>query len=705
MRRLIYFAVAIWTLLQATPLGAMSKERRAFLVDSLSAVLSHKTTTADSIPILYDLFDLAGAKDKVDVGQELLRTALRTSDRETQYDVMRRLSSAIATYQSGQSNKIQDLIELAEKKPQTTDRDNTLTYMRVQKVMNEFTSDADSTQQRKVHEAIRERANGADDQYKKVVVLFTICRYMVSNSPGDMVIDYLGQLFRQIRALPERSYALENTFLVQASVIYTRAGLQDEAVKICKELLRVTQDLDRSNEKKGYKYRDYSRIYFNTYRRLLNNFEALTPEEVEEYYQKIMQLCDEYPEIREQVEFNGRAKIYYAMATKQYGRALELLKQYIDLPQNEGSAASLNRFMLKAAQEVGDKSAELKAATKLNELLGNAIDQHRVERKREIEIFNEMLQLQNERALAAQEVAEMHSQHHTNVVRYSSIAVGLMALVVIVIFIFYRRIRKMSVKLAKSNDELREERDNLQQAQRDLIRARDHARKADRHKTEFINNMSHEVRVPLDTLTECTHLIVDNVDESKRKYLERYGKIADVCADMISTLINDVLLLAEYDNSGIEINKKPESVNTICELAVMSMRKHCKEGVTMTFVQPEGDDVTMATDARRVEQVLVNLLSNGAKFTDKGSVELTYFLAPEEGTITFAVSDTGCGIPKGKEEVIFERFEKLSSMSPGTGLGLNICRIVADAMGGTVKVDTTYGDIGARFLFTLPFSD
>lgn len=697
--------MAVWALTQASPMQAMSKERRTFLIDSISTVLSQTQTTADSIPLLYDLFDLSGAKSKVDVGQELLRTALRTSDHETQYDVMRRLSSAIATYQSGQSDKIQELINIAEKKPQTTDRDNTLTYLRVQKVMNEFTSDADSTQQRKVHEAIRERANGTDDLYKKVVVLFTICRYMVSNSPGDMVIDYLGQLFRQIRALPERSYALENTFLVQASVIYTRAGLQEEAVKICKELLKVTQDLDRSNEKKGYKYRDYSRIYFNTYRRLLNNFEALTPEEIEEYYQKILDLTAEYPEIKEQVEHNGRAKIYYTMATKQYAKALALLKQYVDLPNNEASAASLNRFMLKAAREVGDKEAELKAATKLNELLGIAIEQHRVERKREIEIFNEMLQLQNERALAAQEVAEMHTQHHKNVITYSSIAVGVMALVVIVILLFYRRIRKMSVKLAKSNDRLREERDNLQQTQRDLIKARDHARKADRHKTEFINNMSHEVRVPLDTLIECTHLIVDNVDESKRKYLDRYGKIADVCANMISTLINDVLLLAEYDNSGIEINKRPESVNTMCELAVMSMRKHCKDGVTMDFIQPEGDDVTMSTDARRVEQVLVNLLSNGAKFTDKGKVELTYSLSPEDGTITFEVTDTGCGIPSGKEEVIFERFEKLSSMSPGTGLGLNICRIVADAMEGTVKVDTTYDEGGARFLFTLPFGD
>ena len=122
----------------------------------------------------------------------------------------------------------------------------------------------------------------------------------------------------------------------------------------------------------------------------------------------------------------------------------------------------------------------------------------------------------------------------------------------------------------------------------------------------------------------------------------------------------------------------------------------------MEFVKPYDDELNVTTDARRVEQVLTNLLSNGAKFTDEGYVRLTYTINPSDHTLTFSVEDSGVGVPKGKEEVIFERFEKLSNLTPGTGLGLNISRTIAKMLGGTVIVDTTYEGPGARFLFTIP---
>ena len=108
------------------------------------------------------------------------------------------------------------------------------------------------------------------------------------------------------------------------------------------------------------------------------------------------------------------------------------------------------------------------------------------------------------------------------------------------------------------------------------------------------------------------------------------------------------------------------------------------------------------TDARRVEQVLVNLLSNGLKFTDEGYVELAYTVDTEAGTTTFTVTDTGIGVPEGKEEIIFERFEKLSPSSQGNGLGLSISRMIAIQLNGSLYIDTTYTGEGSRFVFTIP---
>ena len=113
------------------------------------------------------------------------------------------------------------------------------------------------------------------------------------------------------------------------------------------------------------------------------------------------------------------------------------------------------------------------------------------------------------------------------------------------------------------------------------------------------------------------------------------------------------------------------------------------------------DSFTINADGMRIKQVLINLLTNAEKFTSKGEINLHVSLTEVPNHITFAVSDTGRGIPADKAEAIFERFNKLDSFVQGTGLGLNICRIIADQMHGTVKVDTTY-TAGARLVFSIP---
>ena len=128
------------------------------------------------------------------------------------------------------------------------------------------------------------------------------------------------------------------------------------------------------------------------------------------------------------------------------------------------------------------------------------------------------------------------------------------------------------------------------------------------------------------------------------------------------------------------------------------MCHHITSDVTMDFVKPDSD-VTINTDPRRVEQVLINLLSNAVKFTREGFVRLSYSV--EDGRVLFSVADSGSGIPEGKEDVIFERFEKLDNTTQGAGLGLPIARLVAGMLRGTVTLDRSYSP-GARFVFSIP---
>lgn len=120
----------------------------------------------------------------------------------------------------------------------------------------------------------------------------------------------------------------------------------------------------------------------------------------------------------------------------------------------------------------------------------------------------------------------------------------------------------------------------------------------------------------------------------------------------------------------------------------------------MYFDAP-AEDLIIYNDRVRVEPVITNFLTNAAKFTESGSIVLSHKLNAAKTDVIISVTDTGIGIPANKQEVIFDRFVKLNQYSSGTGLGLNICRLIADMMKGTEKVDPTYTS-GARLLFILP---
>jgi signal transduction histidine kinase len=125
------------------------------------------------------------------------------------------------------------------------------------------------------------------------------------------------------------------------------------------------------------------------------------------------------------------------------------------------------------------------------------------------------------------------------------------------------------------------------------------------------------------------------------------------------------------------------------------------ERVDLRYTSDVDDNFRLHTDARRVKQVLINYLTNAEKHTDDGYIELGCSLKSNPGKVTFSVTDTGCGVSPENVEKVFERFEKLNNFETGFGLGLSICRAIADRMNGTVRLDTSYTN-GARFLFIIP---
>ena len=127
-----------------------------------------------------------------------------------------------------------------------------------------------------------------------------------------------------------------------------------------------------------------------------------------------------------------------------------------------------------------------------------------------------------------------------------------------------------------------------------------------------------------------------------------------------------------------------------------------KPGVRLTFT-PSLESYTLNTDALRLQQLLTNLLSNAAKFTSEGEINLSFTVDEGKEEVRFSVTDTGCGIPEDKCEKIFERFEKLNEYAQGTGLGLSICKLIVHKWKGSIWIDPDYTG-GARFVFSHPLN-
>lgn len=241
--------------------------------------------------------------------------------------------------------------------------------------------------------------------------------------------------------------------------------------------------------------------------------------------------------------------------------------------------------------------------------------------------------------------------------------------------------------------------DELQESESALREAKDRAEESSRLKSAFLANMSHEIRTPLNAIVGFSDVLASggtSVDEQ-----QGYVDIIKTNSDLLLRLINDILDVSRLEADRVTFTIEKCDVVPLCQQVLASVSQARKSENKYIF-ECDRESVDLRTDTQRLQQVIINLLSNADKFTRNGKITLKLEVDDEKRVATFSVSDTGTGIPLEKQKLVFERFEKLNEYVQGTGLGLSICKLTVEKWGGEIWVDPGYTD-GARFVFTHPF--
>ncbi|MCC6929127.1 MAG: PAS domain S-box protein [Gemmatimonadaceae bacterium] len=245
----------------------------------------------------------------------------------------------------------------------------------------------------------------------------------------------------------------------------------------------------------------------------------------------------------------------------------------------------------------------------------------------------------------------------------------------------------------------------LMAVQRSLEQARDAADEANRAKSDFLARMSHELRTPLNAIIGFTRLMARSRDtflpEREREFLSR----VEANGSRLLALVNDILDLAKVEAGRVDVQRAPTDICTLVTETVAQCEGYPRRPEVVLRTDVPSAPATLVTDGAKLRQVLVNLISNALKFTERGEVVVRVVTNAAQRPLLVEVHDTGCGIPPHRLGAIFEAFEQADATTGrdygGTGLGLSISRALCLAIGARLSVESAPGE-GSTFRVVLP---
>ena len=460
----------------------------------------------------------------------------------------------------------------------------------------------------------------------------------------------------------------------ELSDLYTATEDKKAADEINKmiELNREWNSLNTSFERK---FLDESDYYMKQYSLIIFLGDLIDKKETQKYYEKYMGIARKKNKMKSTYETRAR----YYKTIGDYQASITYIDSTILTKQYEPEVL-IPLYTVKAGLYYKMKDYK-NAYLTLKE--GNRLQTKNKSTKRE----QQMAEMQTRFDVSKLELEKMSLAYKNKQIALIASCILLIGLIAWSIYQRYmvKRLKKMHRKLMVANEEVK--------------RQSEKATESEKMKTAFLNSICHEIRTPLNSIAGFSELITDDsLDTATR---EEFKELILNNSTVLLSMVNNILELSELVSSYEPLPVEPTDIHGLCIEEMEILKGRILNPDILCITEADKKEIIIPTNAFYLSRVIGNLLGNAAKFTEKGTITLTCRIDEEQGVVVISITDTGIGIPTDKQEWVFERFTKVDDFKPGTGLGLYICRIIIQRLGGSISIDTCYTK-GCKVLVCIP---
>ncbi len=440
MKRINIVIVILLVLVAALSASADSKPGKQALIDKYRKQLQTTTSARDSVRILYYIFDLADRNTQKIVAWELYETAARADNLKAQLDMLRNLGALFAYNDS----VIDILLNLTDKIQNVESRAATRTFILNQQISRKSRNPNDTQLQTMLLDSITKSHNleGAD-VYDRLSLLYQIIQYLGVDADGVLFKECLDTYAELIEELPVSFYPLKNHFYTSAALINARInGNAGNATEFDTQLLEIIVQLQQMYVKKKRKFRNYDTNKFISYRRMLGNYKALTPEEIETIHDSIVALYERNVDVKSTMDREGQALAFYYMATQDYKKAIPAITGL--LSNKDLSAYQRQKYygmLMEAAKAVNDKKAYVDAMESFIKYSSDIDSLRRLTMKREIMLRDSLITrpLLDRGNKAANHITNREHKKFEQTLMITASALAILLIIYIVLYIRLRR--------------------------------------------------------------------------------------------------------------------------------------------------------------------------------------------------------------------------------------------------------------------------